>query len=542
MSQSPKSSVKDGLQQSLHAEKSKSFIAEEKYRMLIESLKDYGIFMLDKDGFIQTWNPGAERIKGFTAEEAIGQHFSLFYTQEDIQRNHPQWELEQAILLGRYEEEGWRIKKDGTKLWANVIITPLIEKNGELSGFAKVTRDLTEKKLAEEDLKKSERLSRRMFEGVKDYALITLDPEGKVATWNEGARRIKGYESQEIIGKYFAAFYPETDIQMGKCEYELREAKETGRFEDEGWRLRKDGTKFWASVLITAIRGDKGELMGFSKVTRDMTERKRSEDLLRMAYANLEKRVEERTKQLTDINSKLQEAVSVRDEFLSIASHELRTPLTPLRLQVQGLVNSIRKGTLKTLPDDRLGRLAETCDKSVSRLANLIDNLLDVSRINTGKFNLSLDMVNLTELVEDVLVRHYKEIEDSGSLISFHSDKEVEGRWDHMRIEQVVINVMMNALKYGNGKAIAITIHEENDWAILKVQDHGLGIELKDQSRIFERFERVDHNKNIGGLGLGLFITYQMVHAHHGTIEVESTLGIGSLFTVRLPIHFKESL
>lgn len=348
------------LMNDLSNHKSKTLVAEQTFRLLVESVGDYGIFLMDPKGFIQSWNLGAERIKGYTADEIIGEHFSKFYLPEDIKRNHPQHEIEIAAKEGKYEEEGWRLRKNGTKFWANVVITGLRDKSGHLVGFAKVTRDLTERKESEEKLRLSEERARRMFEGVKDYAMITLDMDGKVATWNEGARRIKGYEKEEIVGKYFSIFYTPEDVQMGKCEYELEEAKQTGRFEDIGWRVRKDGTKFWATVSITGIRNDNNELIGFSKVTRDITDRKRAEDLLKMSYANLEKRVDERTRQLSEANEKLKDAIRIRDEFLSIASHELRTPLTPLKLQIQSLAASIKKKSFKQMSEERLERMAET--------------------------------------------------------------------------------------------------------------------------------------------------------------------------------------
>lgn len=512
-------------------------LADERFQLLVNSVKDYGIFLIDPLGYIQTWNEGAARIKGYAADEVIGKHFSRFYTPEDIERKHPQWELERALEVGGYEEEGWRLRKNGAKFWANVVITPLRDKTGQLIGFAKVTRDLTERKEAEERLRLSEERARKMFENVKDYAMIMLEPNGNVASWNEGARRITGYEPIDIIGRHFSTFYPESDVQMGKCDYELTETAETGRFEDEGWRVRKDGTKFWASVLITAIRSDAGALIGFSKVTRDITDRKRADDLRRMAYANLEKRVQERTQELTRLNEQLQDAVRVRDEFLSIASHELRTPLTPLKLQIQGLTLAARRGTLTSMSEERLERVANTCDRALSRLASLIDNLLDVSRINSGKLSLNLERVNLVEMAEELIERFRTEIQSSGSAVSMHAADAVVGSFDRLRMEQVFLNLLTNSLKYGARRPIEIEIRAEGDWGVLRIRDHGIGIAAKDQEKIFERFERVVTDTGASGLGLGLYITRQIVHAHGGVITVESASGDGSVFTVKVPLH-----
>ena len=516
-------------------------VVEEKFRLLVESVRDYGFFLIDREGFIESWNIGAERIKGYSADEIIGKHFSVFYTSEDKIRRHPQFELEIAEKIGKYEEEGWRVRKDGTRFWSNIVITALREKNGDLVGFAKVTRDLTERKNAEEKLKLSEERARKMFESVKDYSMLTLNCDGTIATWNEGARRIKGYEAKEIIGKHFSIFYPEHDIQMGKCEYGMREAIETGRFEDDGWLNRKDGTKFWASVVITAIRDNDGSIIAFSQVIRDMTERKRTDDLLRMSYSNLEKRIDERTNQLMSTNIKLQDAIQVRDEFLSIASHELRTPLTPLKLQVQRLLKSIQHKTLSTMSEKSLEKIISSCDASISRLSSLIDNLLDVSRINMGKLNLTVEKFDLKEMATEVIDRYRLEIMNSETDVTLIVKDPIWGHFDRLRIEQVFTNLLTNALKYGERKPVRIEIYEENGCAHFTFHDRGLGIEPKDLERVFERFERLHVEDTVGGLGLGLYITRQIIEAHGGMIKAESSLEWGTLFKVKIPLDFLEA-
>jgi len=249
---------------------------EERFRLLVESVKDYAIFMLDPTGVVQTWNRGAERIKGYRAEEIIGRHFSAFYRPEDVWKCER--ELEAARTEGRVEDEGWRVRKDGSLLWAVVVITCLRNESGEIVGFAKVTRDMTERRSAEESLRQSEERLRLLVETVEDYAIFMLDPSGRVATWNAGAERIKGYRADEIIGQHFSTFYPPSDVAVGKCEMELEVAARDGRFEDEDWRIRKDGSRFWANVVITAVRNQSGELVGFAKITRDLTERKLAEE------------------------------------------------------------------------------------------------------------------------------------------------------------------------------------------------------------------------------------------------------------------------
>jgi PAS domain S-box-containing protein len=246
----------------------------ELYRLLVESVDDYAIFALDETGHILSWNAGAQRIKGYTADEAIGKHFSIFYPPEKIAEGFPEFELREAARVGRFEDEGWRIRKDGSRFWANVVITALRDPAGHLVGFAKVTRDLTERRLAEEELRESEERFRLLVHGVRDYAIFMLDPTGHIATWNAGAERIKGYTDSEIIGKHFSIFYTPEDLESGKPARELEIATRTGVYEEEGWRVRKDGTRFWANVVITALRKPNGSLAGFAKVTRDLTERR----------------------------------------------------------------------------------------------------------------------------------------------------------------------------------------------------------------------------------------------------------------------------
>ena len=249
----------------------------ELHRLLVDSVQDYAIFALDTDGHILSWNAGAQRFKGYSAEEIVGKHFSIFYPRAKVEAGWPQHELREAARVGRFEDEGWRIRKDGTRFWANVVITALRGENGALLGYAKVTRDLTERRLAEEALRLSEERFRLLVTSVKDYAIFILDPTGRVATWNEGAQRAKGYAADEIIGQHFSIFYPPEKVAEGFPEFELAQAVRQGRFEDEGWRIRKDKSRFWANVIITPLYDADHRLIGFGKVTRDLTDRKAQE-------------------------------------------------------------------------------------------------------------------------------------------------------------------------------------------------------------------------------------------------------------------------
>src|SRR5215218_4792952 len=292
---------------------------EERFRLLVEGVKDYAIFMLDPDGKVASWNEGAHRIKGYRQQEILGRHFSVFYPEEDLKGGKPERELEIAQEKGTYEEEGWRVRKDGSKFWASVLITALWDEAGGLRGFAKVTRDITERKRAEEEiqrlnknlenrveertsqleaavaeleshqreLRQSEERFRILVEGVSDYAIFMLSPDGRIVSWNEGAERIQGYEVSEVLGEHFSVFYSEEDVDRGLPGEELRVAAIEGRFEEEGRRVRKDGTLCQAEVVITALRDEVGNLRGFSQVTRDITARKEAEEALRASLRRM---------------------------------------------------------------------------------------------------------------------------------------------------------------------------------------------------------------------------------------------------------------
>lgn len=290
---------------------------DERFRILVEQVTEYAIFLLDTTGHIISWNAGAERLKGYKAEEITGQHFSRFYRPVDLWKcDH---ELNVALREGRVEDEGIRVRKDGTVFWANVVITALRDETGTHVGFAKVTRDLTERRRAEETLRESEERFRLLVESVKDYAIFMLDPSGVVTTWNIGAERINGYRADEILGHHFSRFYPEVDVRAGKCEMELERAAADGRFEDEGWRLRKDGTPFWANVVITRLKDATGRLVGFAKVTRDLTERRRAEE----ERARLGELARERIARLSALSEALAGALSIEDVARAVIANSL---------------------------------------------------------------------------------------------------------------------------------------------------------------------------------------------------------------------------
>ncbi len=252
-------------------------VPSEPFKLLVQSIVDYAIYMLDTKGFVTSWNAGAERIKGFQTEEIVGQHFSKFYTEEDREAGMPQKVLQTARCEGKYAGEGWRVRKDGSRFWASVVVDRINDEKGKLIGFAKITRDMTEQRQSQQALLEAERRFRLLVQSVTDYAIFMLDPEGRVANWNAGAQRIKGYAPEDIVGEHFSRFYTREDFEAGVPHRALETAREVGRYEAEGWRVRKDGTRFWASVVLDAIRDDGGELIGFAKITRDMTEKREAQ-------------------------------------------------------------------------------------------------------------------------------------------------------------------------------------------------------------------------------------------------------------------------
>ena len=320
---------------------------------------DYAIIRLDTEGTIQTWNLGAERVKGYTAEEAIGRSFAMFYPEEDRRSGLPLKLLAEAAETGRVEHEGWRVRKDGTRFWGDVVITALHDDAGNLTGFTKVTRDLTEQHELEVTLRASEERLRLLVGQVVDYAIIGLDPQGIIQTWNLGAERLKGYTAEEAIGRSFAMFYTEDDRQAGLPMQLLGVARETGRVEHTGWRVRKDGSRFWGDVVITALHDDAGNLTGYAKVTRDRTDLKSLED--------------------------------AQDAFYAAFNHDFRTPITALK----GFVDAIRDAA----DEDEREHLIERVESSADRLLGMVEGLVQFATHRAEQATLMLADIDVAQVV-----------------------------------------------------------------------------------------------------------------------------------------------
>jgi PAS domain S-box-containing protein len=504
--------------------------SEERFRVLVEGVRDYAIFMLDPEGRIVTWNSGAELIKGYRADEIIGQHFSKFYPPEALKSDLPGHELRVASSEGRLEDEGWRVRKDGSLFWANVVITALRDRGGDLLGFAKVTRDLTQRREHDELVGQSEERFRLLVEGVSDYAIFMLDVNGHVATWNSGATRIKGYRADEIIGEHFRKFYPQEAVESGWPEHELRVAAAEGRFVDEGWRIRKDGSQFWAHVTITALRDEAGRLRGFAKLTRDLTERKRTE-ALEVSGAEREQLLEaERGARML-----AQRTARMKDEFLATLSHELRTPLNA----ILGWSQLLRKDGIAK-PDD-LQRGMEIIERNARAQVRLIDDLLDLSRIMSGRFRLDVQQLSLLEIVRGALDSIEPAAQTKGvRLESVLDPRSVIVSGDPARLQQVFWNLLSNAVKFTpKGGKVQVLLQRVNSHIELSVADTGIGISAGFLPHVFERFSQKDSSthREYGGLGLGLAIAKQLVDLHGGSIHAKSMgEGHGATFVVVLPL------
>jgi PAS domain S-box-containing protein len=356
---------------------------------------------------------------------------------------------------------------------------------------------------------------RLLVEEVRDYAIFMLDPRGLVRTWNRGAERIKGYRAEEIVGSHFSRFYTEEDVRAGKPERELALAAAEGRCEDEGLRVRKDGSMFWASVVITALHAPDGTLRGFAKVTRDVTERVRSEqERLRLATA--------------------EEGTRARDELIAIASHELKTPIMTLGLNAELLLRATQ-GPDVLLPSTR-PRL-RTILRQSKRLGRLVQALLDVTQITAGRLALHRETVDLAVVVREAMDRWREALRRSECALDLRVAEGVQGYWDRRRLEQVIDNLVANAVKFGAGQPVVVEVSGEpgGERVHLAVRDHGIGISPEDQRRIFERFERAVPTRHYGGFGLGLWVVRNIVQAHGGDVRVSSEPGKGSRFEVTLP-------
>ena len=522
------------------------------HRLLVDRVQDYAIFALDPEGYILTWNAGAQRLKQYRAEEAIGQHFSMFYPPEDLDK--PPREIEIAIAEGRVEDEGWRIRKDGTRFWANVLITALRDDDGKLVGFAKVTRDLTEQRAAQEVIRSSEERFRLLTQSVKDYAIFMLDPGGFIATWNSGAEHINGYTAAEVIGRHFSIFYPPEDIAAGKAPRELHTATTEGEYEEEGWRVRKDGTRFWASVVLTPVRLPDNRLVGFAKVTRDLTERRAAEERalneVRRAASQEAARnaAEQRALELRTLAEQLrfqaeelerrsreaEAANRAKSEFLAAMSHELRTPLNA----IGGYTQLIQMGLSGPITDEQREQL-DRIQRSQEHLLGIINDILNFSRIEAGQVVYDIRPVRVHDIVEGVIPMVLPQAHAKHLRLHIGAcPQELEAQVDSTKVEQILINLLSNAVKFtAEGGEIEVSCGARDGSVHINVRDSGIGIPSDQLEAIFAPFVQVGRGLATpkDGTGLGLAISRDLARAMHGDLSVQSEEGVGSTFTLALP-------
>jgi PAS domain S-box-containing protein len=498
---------------------------DRRFQLLVDAVKDYAIFMLDPHGIVSSWNSGAQRFKGYKANEIIGQHFSRFYTEEERQAGLPQQALVTAVAEGKYETEGWRVRKDGSRFWASVVIDPIHDENGKLVGFAKITRDITEGKAAEETLRQSQEQFRLLVQGVTDYAIFMLDPTGHVTNWNSGAQRMKGYAAAEIIGQHFSRFYTDEDRAADVPTRVLQTAEREGRFETEGYRVRKDGSHFWASVVIDAIHDENGKLIGFGKVTRDITERRQAEKALEEAREAL-------------FQSQKMEAVG---QLTGGVAHDFNNLLQAISGSLEVVEQRLAAGRSDVTQHMVAARTA------MNRATALTQRLLAFAR----RQPLNPEYTNLNALVPGMRDLIQKSVGEAIQ-VEIRLAEELWPIWaDANQVESALLNLAINArdampnggrltVETSNTHLDAAYVGSEpgvqpGDYVMLAVTDTGTGMSPDVLARAFEPFFTT---KPVGqGTGLGLSQLYGFAQQSGGHVRIESELGQGTSVKLYLPRH-----
>ncbi|MDB5545905.1 MAG: sensor hybrid histidine kinase, partial [Hyphomicrobiales bacterium] len=492
--------------------------SEERFRMLVQGVQDYAIYMLDPMGNVVSWNRGAQRFKGYTEDEIIGRHFSAFYTEQDRASGLPARALRIAQEEGKFEQEGWRVRKDGSLMWAHVVIDPILSDAGALLGYAKITRDLSEQKATRDALHHSEERFRLLVQGVQDYAIYMLDPAGRVTNWNTGAHRFKGYTEAEIVGEHFSRFYTDEDRADGLPDRALRTAAQEGHFEQEGWRVRKDGTRFWANVVVDAIKGDNGELIGFAKVTRDITERRQAQEDLDETRARF-------------IQSQKMEAIG---QLTGGIAHDFNNLLAV----VLGNLTMARK----RLPaDPKLKQLIDNSLQAADRGATLTKRMLAFAR----QQQLAATAFDAQQLVRDMSDLLQRSI-GSGIQITTQFPLRLSPAFaDPNQLELALLNLTVNARDaMPNGGIITIAASEKKvtesteglapgAYVCISVSDTGEGMDERTLARAAEPFFTT---KGVGkGTGLGLSMIHGFASQSGGTLKLTSVKGQGTTAEIWLP-------
>jgi PAS domain S-box-containing protein len=496
--------------------------SEQRLRLVFEGVRDYAFVTLDPQGVITSWNAGAEHTYGYRAEEIVGRHFASFFTEDALARGAPEQALRAAAEGGRFEDEAWRLRKDGSKFWASALITALRDENGELRAFSKITRDLTERRIAEEALRSREERLRTLTETAGD-AIITADQQGRIVSWNKAAGAMFGHAASEVLDRPLSLLMP---VRFHNSHRNgLARVVATGKSHLIGHSielvgLRKDGTEFPIELSLSSWKTAEGQF--FSGIIRDLTERRQKEEATREA-----ERARIQTEALSDLNRR-------KDEFLAMLSHELRNPLSPI-------LNSVHLLRLPS-PDGALHDQAiAVIERQVGKLTRLVDDLLEVSRISTGRIRLNKEVIDMGEVIERAVESVRPLVAERRHTLDISlAPRPIWVEADPMRVEQVVVNLLTNAAKYthDDGK-IALVVEREGDRAVLRVRDNGVGIAHDLLPVVFDLFTQADQSldRSQGGMGVGLSIVQRVVLLHGGTVEAHSDgVGRGSEFVVRLPI------
>ncbi|MEA2729204.1 MAG: hypothetical protein QOF70_3679 [Acetobacteraceae bacterium] len=496
-------------------------ILTDAYELLIQGVVDYAIYMLDPTGHVVSWNPGAERIKGYTADEIVGTHFSRFYTDEDRAAGVPENALKTAAETGRFITESWRCRKDGSRFWAMVVIDA-IRRGDRLIGFAKITRDTTEQHAAQLAVLESERRFRLLVQGVTDYAIYMLSPEGLITNWNAGAERIKGYASSEIVGEHFSRFYTPEDVDIGLPDKALATAVRDGRYEAEGWRCRKDGSRFWAGVLVDAIY-DNGQLIGFAKITRDLSERREAQMQLERSREQL-------------FQAQKMEAIG---QLTGGIAHDFNNLLTGITGSLELLKVRIAQGRIGDLD-----RFITAAHGAALRAGSLTHRLLAFARrqaLDPKQISANSLITGMLELVQRTVGPGIK----VGMTL-------MSGLWPNLcdphQLENAILNLCINA-RDAMPDGGQLTIETANayiddhgarerdmqpgQYTEICVTDTGSGMPPDVVARVFEPFFTT---KPLGqGTGLGLSMIYGFVKQSDGQVRVTSELGVGTSVHIYLP-------
>ncbi|MBX3623062.1 MAG: PAS domain S-box protein [Rhizobacter sp.] len=493
---------------------------DSRYRLMVDAVTDYAIYMLDAEGIVSSWNSGAQRFKGYTEREIVGQHFSRFYVEEDRRAGLPQRLLDEAARKGRFEGEGWRVRKDGTRFWAHVIIDPIRSPAGELLGFTKVTRDLSERRVAAESLKRSEDQFNLLVQSVTDYAIYMLDPQGQVSSWNLGAQRIKGYAPEEVIGTHFSRFYTDEDRAGGLPVRALETARREGRFEGEGWRLRKDGSRFWANVVLDRIADADGRVLGFAKVTRDVTERREAQHQLEAAREAI-------------FQSQKMDAIG---QLTGGVAHDFNN----LLMAVLASLALIRK----RLPDDpKTVALLDNAIRGAKRGAALTQRMLAFAR----RQSLQPVAVQVADLVQGMSGLMQSSLGPGLALETRFAPGLQPVLADPNQLELALLNLAVNARDaMPHGGTITIAAHEAEAagelparlspgaYVCLSVSDTGEGMDEDTLARAAEPFFTT---KGVGkGTGLGLSMVDGLAAQSGGRLVLKSRRGQGTTAELWLPV------